>query len=172
MPPRPTSPLLLLALSAVLAGCAQPQLTPPCLTPSCPTPPVSGNETEPNDNAAAANALAIDRPLKGRIAGQPRDMDLFKFDAEAGARLKLTVISVGADPQSTLDPYVEVLLPDGFTVLEHDDDSGAELDSELRFNVVTAGTYFVAVTSFRIHDDERAADDRATNTYQLALARR
>ncbi|CAM3506591.1 PPC domain-containing protein [Deinococcus frigens] len=160
--PRPHSPLLLLALSAVLAACADTQ----------PPPPLTASETEPNDSAAAANALSIGTPLNGRIAGQPRDVDSFKFSAEAGARLKLTVRSVGVDPQSTLDPYVEVRLPDGFTVLEHDDDGGAGLESELRFNVTQAGAYFVTVTSFKIHDDERASDDRATNTYQIALTRR
>ncbi len=159
---RSPSPLLLLALSAVLAACADTQSPPPAL----------GNETEPNDSAAAANTLSIGTPLNGRIAGQPRDVDFYKFNAQAGAELKLTVRSLSVDPQSTLDPYVQMLLPDGFTVLEKDDDGGAGLESELRFNVTQPGTYFVVVTSFKIHDDERASDARTTNTYQLALVRR
>ncbi len=161
MPTKSTSPLLLLALSAVLAACTDP-----------PAPPTPEAESEPNGSAAAANPLPVGTPLNGRIAGQPRDVDYFKFNAEAGARLKLTVRSVSVDPASTLDPYVQVLLPDGFTVLEHDDDSGAGLESELRFNVLRPGTYYVTVTSFRIHDDEQASDDREGNTYRVALARR
>ena len=160
MPLKFTSPLLPLALSAVLAGCAGP------------TPPAPVAESEPNSSAATANVLVIGTPLNGRIAGQPRDVDYFRFSAEAGARLRLTVRSVGVDPGSTLDPYVQVLLPDGFTVLEHDDDSGAGMESELRFNVTRPGNYFVTVTSFRIHDDGQASDDREGNTYQLALTRR
>ncbi|CAM3243281.1 Peptidase C-terminal archaeal/bacterial domain-containing protein [Deinococcus saxicola] len=159
---RPPSPLLLLALSGVLAAC----------TDTHPPPPALGNETEPNNSAAAANALSIGTPLSGKVAEQPRDVDFYKFSAAAGERLKLTVRSLSVDPQSTLDPYVQVLLPDGFTVLEKDDDSGAGLESELRFNVTQPGTYFVTVTSFRLHDDERAGDDRTTNTYQVALVRR
>ncbi|GGO20611.1 PPC domain-containing protein [Deinococcus humi] len=161
MPTKFTPPLLLLALSAVLAACTD-----------TPAPPAPGIESEPNDRAATANAIAIGTTLSGRVAGQPRDVDYFKFSAEAGAQLKLTVRSVSVNSGSTLDPYVEVLLPDGFTVLEHDDDSGAGLESELRLNVTRPGTYYVTVTSFRIHDDEQASDDRESNTYQLALARR
>ncbi|GGL82838.1 hypothetical protein GCM10010840_20770 [Deinococcus aerolatus] len=161
MPNKPTSPLLLLALSAVLVGCTNTAL-----------PPAPMTESEPNGSAAIANVLTVGTRLNGRITGQPRDVDYFTFSAEAGAQLRLTVRSVGVDPGSTLDPYVQVLLPDGFTVLEHDDDSGAGLESELRFNVTHPGSYFVTVTSFRIHDDEQASDDREGNTYQLALTRR
>lgn len=161
MPTQPLSSLLLLTLSGVLAACTD-----------APPPPTLGSETEPNDSADSANALSIGTPLSGKIAGQPRDTDFYKFSAEAGERLKLTVRSLSVDPQSTLDPYVQVRLPDGFTVLEKDDDGGAGLESELRFNVTQPGTYVVTVTSFRIHDDERAGDDRTTNTYQLALVRR
>jgi hypothetical protein len=153
--------MLLLALGAVLAACTAP-----------PTPATPGIESEPNDSAAAASPIAIGTPLDGRIAGQPRDVDFFKFSAEAGTHLKLAVRSVSVNPGSTLDPYVQVLLPDGFTVLEHDDDSGAGLESELRLNVLRSGIYYVTVTSFRIHDDEQASDDRQSNTYQLALTRR
>jgi hypothetical protein len=86
--------------------------------------------------------------------------------------LKLTVKSVSVDPSSTLDPYVMILMPDGKTVLEKDDDGGAGLESEIRFNAPVAGTYTVVVTSFIIHDDPSATDDKATNTYQIALTRR
>lgn len=163
MPTKSTVSALLLALSAVLAACTD-RPTPPAPTP--------GAESEPNDRADSANPLTLGMPLDGRIAGQPRDVDYFKFSAEAGAQLKLTVRSVGVDPQSTLDPYVQVLLPDGFAVLEHDDDGGAGVESELRFNVTRPGTYYVTVTSFSIHDDEQASDNRASNTYRLSLTRR
>ena len=75
-------------------------------------------------------------------------------------------------PGGTLDPYVMVLLADGKTVLEQDDDGGLGLDSEIRFNVPATGTYIIAVTSFAIHDDPAASDNLPTNLYQLALTRR
>lgn len=127
---------------------------------------------EPNDSVAAARPLTLGTAQTGIIAGQPRDMDHFKFDAAAGDMLRLTVKSVSVNPASTLDPYVMVLMPDGKTVLEKDDDSGAGLEADIRFNVPQAGTYTVVVTSFDIHDDEKATDDKATNTYQILLARR
>lgn len=128
---------------------------------------------EPNDSVATATALTIDgAAVNGAIAGQGRDMDYFKFTGAAGDMLKLTVKSVSVNAASTLDPYVMILMPDGKTVLEKDDDSGAGLESELRFNVPAAGTYTVVVTSFMIHDDLTATDNATTNTYQVALTRR
>ncbi len=127
---------------------------------------------EPNDSLAAATPLPIDMPLNGAIAAQGRDFDYFKFDAVSGDMLKLTVKSVSFDAKSTLDPYVQILMPDGKTVLEADDDGGVGLESEIRFNVPETGTYTVVVTSFDIHDNVQATDDKATNTYQIALTRR
>lgn len=129
---------------------------------------------EPNDSVAGATPLTIGTPINGTIAGQPRDMDYFKFTAAAGDMLKLTVKSVSVDPNSTLDPYVMILMPDGKTVLEKDDDSGTGLESEIRFNVPAAGTYTAVVTSFNIHDDVtgKVTDDKITNTYQIALTKR
>ncbi|PJI54838.1 peptidase-like protein, partial [Methylobacterium radiotolerans] len=128
---------------------------------------------EPNDSIDLATTLTIGgTPIDGTVAGQGRDMDYFKFDAAAGDMLKLTVKSVSVNSGSTLDPYVEILMPDGKTILEKDDDSGVGLESEIRFNAPATGTYTVIVTSFDIHDDPEAADDKATNTYQIALTRR
>lgn len=99
-------------------------------------------------------------------------MDYFKFSATEGDRLMLTVKSTSIDAKSTLDPYVQILLADGKTVLEKDDDGGADLESEIRLNVPQTGTYYVALTSFGIHDDSEATDDKLTNTYQIALTNR
>jgi len=127
---------------------------------------------EPNNSVAAASRLTVGTAVNGTIAGMPRDFDYFKFDAVAGEMLRLNVRSVSVDPNSTLDPYVMILMPDGKTVLEKDDDSGAGLESEIRFNAPVAGTYTAVVTSFDIHDLETNTDDRATNTYQILLTRR
>lgn len=131
---------------------------------------IDGNE--PNDDIAGATALAIGTPLNGSVAGQDRDMDYFKFSGTQGDMLKLTVKSTSFDAKSTLDPYVMILLADGKTMLEKDDDGGADLESEIRFNVPKTGTYYVALTSFDIHDDVKAKDNKTTNTYQIALTPR
>ncbi|GAA0512939.1 DVUA0089 family protein [Deinococcus depolymerans] len=130
------------------------------------------DRNEPNNSVAAATPLSVGTPISGVITGQDRDQDYYKFTATAGEALKLTVQSVSVDAKSTLDPYVMILMPDGRTVLEKDDDSGAGLESEIRFNAPAAGTYTVVVTSFDIYDDPTAKNDRVTNTYQIALNRR
>ncbi|THF87692.1 hypothetical protein E7T09_00120 [Deinococcus sp. KSM4-11] len=135
--------------------------------------------SEPNDTTDKATALAIGGGASGVISGKNTDHDFYKFDAAAGDMLKLTVQSVSVNAASTLDPYVMILLPDGKTVLEKDDDSGSGLESEIRFNITDAGTYYVMVTSSAIHDNDVSPtpvanfkDDKATNTYQVALTRR
>ncbi|WP_309572920.1 Ig-like domain-containing protein [Deinococcus sp.] len=139
----------------------------------------NSDTSEPNNTTATATNLDIGGGASGVIAGQDTDHDYYKFTAAAGDMLKLTVKSVSVNAASTLDPYVMILLPDGKTVLEKDDDSGSGLESEIRFNIVDAGTYYVMVTSFGIHQNEISAapitgfkDDEATNTYQVALTRR
>ncbi|GAA5437913.1 DVUA0089 family protein [Deinococcus aquaticus] len=141
-------------------------------TKTAPLTVAIADRNEPNNSVAAATALTVGTPVSGVIAGQDRDQDYFKFTAAAGEALKLTVQSVSVDAKSTLDPYVMILMPDGRTVLEKDDDSGAGLESEIRFNAPAAGTYTAVVTSFDIHDDATAKNDRVTNTYQIALTRR
>ncbi|AIZ44208.1 hypothetical protein QR90_02430 [Deinococcus radiopugnans] len=127
---------------------------------------------EPNDSTATATPLMVGKPINGSIAGQDRDMDYFKFDAAEGDKLMLTVKSTSIDSNSTLDPYVQILMPDGKTVVEKDDDGGADLESAIRFNVPQKGTYYVALTSFDIYDDAEATDNKITNTYQIALTNR
>lgn len=127
---------------------------------------------EPNDSVASATPLTVGTPVRGVITGQDRDMDYFKFTATAGQALRLMVKSTSVDAASTLDPQVTILMPDGKTVLERDDDGGAGLESDIRFNAPADGTYTAVVTSFAVYDDETAKDDKTTNTYQVTLAAR
>ncbi|MFW8625706.1 Ig-like domain-containing protein [Deinococcus sp. ME38] len=141
-------------------------------TKTAPLTVAIADRNEPNDSVAAATALTVGTPVKGAVAAQGRDYDYFKFSAKAGDPLKLTVKTGSVDPKSTLDPYVMILMPDGKTVLEKDDDGGSAMESEIRFNVPVDGTYTVVLTSFNIHNDATATDDLATNTYELLLSRR
>jgi Bacterial Ig domain/Bacterial pre-peptidase C-terminal domain len=133
---------------------------------------VALDASEPNGTVATARSVTIGTPVDGRISGQTRDEDYFSFTASAGDMLRLTVKSKSVFSDSTLDPYVEVLLPDGRTVLEKDDDSGVGLESDLRFNITTAGTYYIHVTSFKLFDDPAASDNLISNTYRMELSRR
>ncbi|GGN34888.1 Ig-like domain-containing protein [Deinococcus daejeonensis] len=127
---------------------------------------------EPNSSPATATPLTVGTAINGTIAGTGRDYDYFKFDAIAGAQLRLTVKSVSVDPTSTLDPYVVILMPDGVTVLEKDDDSGTGLESDILFNAPVSGTYTVVLTSYTIQETPTATDNLATNTYQILLSNR
>ncbi|MDL2342725.1 Ig-like domain-containing protein [Deinococcus sp. MIMF12] len=128
---------------------------------------------EDNDVLERATLINIGEGVNARIAGVARDRDYYRFNAQEGERLRLTVRTrSGPFPQSTLDPYVEILMPDGRTVLERDDDSGEEYDADIRFNAPQAGTYYVMVTSFDIYDDETATDDDINNQYRIELERR
>lgn len=142
------------------------------VTTATTTVTVNLDPSEPNDSVTSARGIMIGASIDGRIAGSPRDEDDFSFAAKAGDQLRLTVKSQSVFPNSTLDPYVEILLPDGRTILEKDDDSGLNLDSDLRFNITQDGTYYIRLTSFNIHDDPAASDDKLTNTYRLELSRR
>lgn len=133
---------------------------------------VTVDPDEPNDTVTTATPISIGAAVNGTISGVPRDQDYFSFAAKAGDQLHLTVLSQSVFPDSTLDPYVEVLLPDGFNILEKDDDGGKGLESDIRFNITQDGTYYIHLTSFKIHDDPAATDDKSSNTYRLSLTRR
>ena len=76
------------------------------------------------------------------------------------------------DSTSTLDPYVQVLMPDGKTILEEDDDGGMGMESEVRFDLPVSGTYYIVVTDDRIHEDPDYTNSDFTNLYRLDLTRR
>ena len=108
----------------------------------------------------------------GVIAGEPRDHDYYTFVGKEGDQLLLTVKAKGAYSDSTLDPYVRVYGPDGYTIFEKDDDSGKDLDSEIRMNILYPGTYTVEVTSFKLINDPEATDDNPMNRYRIELTNR
>ncbi|MFC6592239.1 PPC domain-containing protein [Deinococcus lacus] len=153
--------------TALLASCNT--TTTPDNTAPGPKPAVDVTKVPDTDSLKAPMALTVGTAVDGLIAGQDRDVDYYAFDAVAGDKFRLTVT---APAGSTLDPYVQVWMPDGRTILEKDDDSGAGLNSDLRFNVVTPGRYIITVTSFDIAREADAKDNKATNLYRLNLARR
>jgi RTX calcium-binding nonapeptide repeat (4 copies) len=82
-------------------------------------PPVA--ESEPNDSSAAADALPGGQCFvvgTGAIAA-PGDQDYWSFPGEAGASVWAYV-----DPQASTDPFLQILQPDGATLIEEDNDDG------------------------------------------------
>ena len=127
---------------------------------------------ENNNDLSLATQINIGENVVGRITGVGRDYDYYKFTGTAGDRLKVTVRAQSYDSTSTLDPYVQVLMPDGKTILEEDDDGGMGMESEVRFDLPVSGTYYIVVTDDRIHEDPDYTNSDFTNLYRLDLTRR
>lgn len=127
---------------------------------------------ENNNDLSLATQINIGENVVGRITGVGRDYDYYKFTGTAGDRLKVTVRAQSYDSTSTFDPYVQVLMPDGKTILEEDDDGGMGMESEVRFDLPVSGTYYIVVTDDRIHEDPDYTNSDFTNLYRLDLTRR
>ena len=109
-----------------------------------------GEESEPNDTFGTADALT---GSEGKIRGQSfptaTDPDWYSFTAAAGSKVYATVMT-SASAQGA-DAVLEVIAPDGTTVLELDDEDGTfggSSPSIAGTNLVAGGTYFFRVTNF------------------------
>jgi hypothetical protein len=82
-------------------------------------PPIA--ESEPNDSSGAADGLPGGQCfVQGTGAISPvGDQDLWSFPGTAGASVWAFV-----DPQASTDPFLEILQPDGTTLIEQDDNDG------------------------------------------------
>jgi hypothetical protein len=81
-------------------------------------------------------------PLGQRVPGEIRfaeGRDLYTLDGRQGQRVRIALDRVG---RSQLDPYLELLDPDGRTLAE-DDDSGGELNSLIQVELPRTGTYTI-----------------------------
>jgi len=141
------------ALLAIF-GLVLPLLLEPASLVLTPTP-----ESEPNNTPATANALtsvASCQSAMGSITSG--DVDYYSFSAPAGARV-WALVDTSPSTAGNDDSIVTLILPDGSTVLETDDDDGAgtncdgTLDNQVSSAIAgrvltTAGTYFLRVESF------------------------
>ncbi|WP_027481117.1 S8 family serine peptidase [Deinococcus pimensis] len=131
---------------------------------------------EPNDTPAEAKTIAYGQTTStAYIFGQPRDVDVFKFTAQAGDKILAEVLAQG-QLGGSLDSYLYLVGPDGTTVLKENDDRGTprvDSDSEIAFDIPTAGTYYLKVTSCEIAPGCAAPggvdDNSPFNKYQLSL---
>jgi subtilisin-like proprotein convertase family protein len=126
-------------------------------------PEVSGNEFEPNGTAATANPMPAFDPMsimRGAIS-PAADIDFFSFSAPAGSRVWIHTDSGGTQNPgaNSRDTLIDLIAPDGTTVIETDDDDGicnggdGTIESGLCSviagrTLVAGGTYFVRVRAF------------------------
>ncbi|MBE2232893.1 MAG: proprotein convertase P-domain-containing protein, partial [Anaerolinea sp.] len=107
------------------------------------------SETEPNDTAATANALAGSQAVVLGSISPAGDYDYFSFSANAGDRVYAAVQTQWSNASG--DSRLDVMASDGVTSLEFDDDSGSfgALSSAIGGAIIPAtGTYYVRVYGY------------------------
>jgi cysteine-rich repeat protein len=112
-------------------------------------------EREPNDTpASASGSYSPPVALQGAI-NPGSEMDVFRITLSATADLRLeTFDSSGRQSCRDIDTQLELLAPDGTTVLASDDDDGVELcgaihpASDAGGQRLAPGTYYARVSSF------------------------
>ena len=131
-------------------------------------------EVEPNDSPATASRL----PLVGGYGvgtgaiGAPGDVDVWSFIAPANAKVWLLVDTGNPFPDTSADTVVDLIAPDGTTVLESDDDDGtgtggdATNESSLASAIagrtlVAGGRYYIRVQAF--------SESAVINPYRLLV---
>jgi hypothetical protein len=87
---------------------------------------------------AEKGAVPLGQPVNGEIAFSEA-RDLYTFQGQQGQQVRIALDRPG---RSQLDPYLELLDPDGRTLAE-DDDSGGELNSLIQVALPRTGTYTV-----------------------------
>jgi len=118
---------------------------------------LAANETEPNDNAASANAITADGDVMiGQII-PGGDIDWFAFAASAGTSYTIATSSAGG---TDVDTQVELIAPDGLTWLASNDDYWPGTFSCFTWTCSAGGIYFVTVMGY---------DDTCLGDYQLQV---
>lgn len=133
----------------------------------CVTPASSvASETEPNDSPATADPIITSGSPVGVVAGtiaSPSDVDLFTVPIAAGTPL---YVSLDADPERDggADLAVDLLTPDGATVLLTADSSQSGVDIAEAFCFVFAATDTYLL---RVREAGMKRQGGAPSTYRL-----
>jgi hypothetical protein len=110
-------------------------------------------EFEPNNTSATATPLTFDTNNYVQMQGNifpAADVDYFSFTAQAGDHI-YTALMTSFNSSSSSDSQLNVIAPDGTTVVEFDDDDGSlagTSSSVAGATLAAAGTYFVRVNHF------------------------
>lgn len=97
-------------------------------------------EKEPNDSFKTAQQIAIGKTVAGTIH-DPRNVDVFQFNGEAGQKLEIRVQAAGRG--SPLDPFLTLYNQAGQILAGADDTDGRDP----RLNIVfdSTGSYFITL---------------------------
>jgi len=110
---------------------------------------VESSEMEPNATPATATPRGTGSSFYGRVSPSG-DVDVIKVDVP-GPASRLTADTFdygdGACGSELLDSMIEIVGPDGATVLAKDDDSGDGLCAHAVASSLAQGTYFIRVTA-------------------------
>ena len=99
-------------------------------------------EKEPNNAPEAAAPIAPGSAMWGTLGNE--DIDVFKVHLPAGGRIAAVVQAVSLD-QNMLDPHLELVDAEGFTVAACDDHPLLAQDAALAATVENDGDYFLRV---------------------------
>jgi len=133
----------------------------------------NGAESEPNDSVATADPFGpLDGAVAGEITGTQIDYFSFTLAHSGSARIETAEAAGGATCESNLvDTGIELLAPDGTTVLVNDDDDGrgrcsridgtGSVPQDAGAANLAPGTYYVRV--------RRVADPAFTYRLQITV---
>jgi hypothetical protein len=102
-------------------------------------------------------------PLGGTYAGNVdhiRDGDYVQLDMVAGQTYQIDVRGSSSGVGTLSNPYLSILLPNSFTVVGVDNDSGVGSDAQIMFTATVTGRHNVAVE----------AADNGTGSYVVSFA--
>lgn len=120
------------------------------------------SETEPNDTTAQANTWS---PTFAASISSAADVDVIKVNVPTnGATLSASVSDFGdnACELNQIDSYMELVAPDGISVLAADDNGGEGLCSGVSVSNLAAGNYYLLVKA-------APGANPATFSYKIAL---
>jgi hypothetical protein len=98
-------------------------------------------EKEPNDGFRQAQPIQLPQVIDGLI-DRPRDVDVFRFEGQAGQRLVFEVLA--ARHGSALDSLLTLYDAKGQQIAANDD-AGDSVDSRLLVTLPKAGTYYLSL---------------------------
>ncbi len=99
-------------------------------------------DKEPNNEADTAQVVALGTAVWGTLGNE--DVDVFKVKLPAGGRIAAVVEAVSLD-QQMLDPHLEIVDANGFTLAACDDHPLLMQDAALAVVVEKAGDYYLRV---------------------------
>lgn len=104
-------------------------------------------EKEPNGSFRQAQPIEFGKTIQG-VIGEPRDVDVFRFDGKAGAEI---VAEVFASCYGSLLDSILTLYDDHAHIIATTDDTETSTDAVLRVKLPAAGTYFLSLIDAHDH---------------------